>query len=145
MAGVIRGLAIARRLARPVLYCGVWAAAAAAQAPHEPGVESTARPAQEITAGRAAEPDGYWMGDVDAPTPATIRGGSVIHTADLAALLRQGGTVLVDVSNAPRRPSGLAPGWGFPAPAPGRYPLKPTIFFATAWQRRRPAISTGRW
>ncbi|HWJ34312.1 MAG TPA: DUF2380 domain-containing protein [Steroidobacteraceae bacterium] len=58
----------------------------------------------------AAEPDGYWMGDADAPVPAAIRGGSVIHADELEALLRQGGAVLVDVSNAPRRPLGLAPG-----------------------------------
>jgi PQQ-dependent catabolism-associated CXXCW motif protein len=65
-----------------------------------------AEPATET----AAEPDGYWTGDVDAPVPATIRGGSVIHAKDLEALLRQSGAVIIDVSNAPRRPLGLAPG-----------------------------------
>jgi len=33
--------------------------------------------------GTAAEPDGYWTGDVDAPVPASIRGGRVIHAKDL--------------------------------------------------------------
>ena len=60
--------------------------------------------------GTAAEPDGYWTGDVDAPVPASIRGGRVIHAKDLEALLRQSGPVIIDVSNAPRRPPGLAPG-----------------------------------
>jgi PQQ-dependent catabolism-associated CXXCW motif protein len=67
---------------------------------------AAAEPATEI----AAEPDGYWTGDVDAPVPATIRGGSIIHAKDLEALLRQSGAVIIDVSNAPRRPPGLAPG-----------------------------------
>jgi PQQ-dependent catabolism-associated CXXCW motif protein len=58
----------------------------------------------------AVEPDGYWTGDVDAPVPATISGGSVIHAKELQALLRQSGAVVIDVSNAPRPPQGLAPG-----------------------------------
>jgi PQQ-dependent catabolism-associated CXXCW motif protein len=66
--------------------------------------------AAEPPAETAAEPDGYWTGDVDAPVPATISGGSVIHAKEIQALLRQSGAVVIDVSNAPRRPQGLAPG-----------------------------------
>jgi PQQ-dependent catabolism-associated CXXCW motif protein len=66
--------------------------------------------AAQPAAATAAEPDGYWTGDVDAPVPATISGGSVIHAKELQALLRQPGAAIIDVSNAPRRPSGLAPG-----------------------------------
>jgi PQQ-dependent catabolism-associated CXXCW motif protein len=58
----------------------------------------------------AAQPSGYWMGDVDSPIPATIQGGRVIHAKELEALLSRGGIVVVDVSDAPRRPDGVAPG-----------------------------------
>src|SRR5947209_987823 len=56
------------------------------------------------------EPQGYWEGDINAPTPSTLRGGRVIHVAELQALLRQGTAVLIDVSGTPRRPAELAPG-----------------------------------
>jgi PQQ-dependent catabolism-associated CXXCW motif protein len=57
-----------------------------------------------------AEPEGYWDGNVDAPTPSTLHGGRVIHVAEVEALLRQGKAVVIDVSNTPRRPAELAPG-----------------------------------
>jgi len=57
-----------------------------------------------------AEPAGYWEGDVDAPTPTTLKGGRVIHVEEVEALLRQGKAVVIDVSNTPRRPAELAPG-----------------------------------
>jgi PQQ-dependent catabolism-associated CXXCW motif protein len=60
--------------------------------------------------GVVAEPDGYWEGNVDAPTPATLQGGRVIHVGEVEALLRQGKAVVIDVSNTPRRPAELAPG-----------------------------------
>jgi PQQ-dependent catabolism-associated CXXCW motif protein len=60
--------------------------------------------------GGIAEPDGYWTGDADAPLPATLRGARVIHVEEAAALLQQRATVVVDASNAPRRPPELAPG-----------------------------------
>src|SRR5258707_1636216 len=65
------------------------------------------------TAGVAAspppEPAGFWTGPVNDPVPATLEGGKVIHTQDLAALLKhkQGSAVIVDVSDAPRRPDNL--------------------------------------
>jgi PQQ-dependent catabolism-associated CXXCW motif protein len=59
----------------------------------------------------AAEPSGYWTGPINSPVPLTLTGGTVIKNAhDLRKLLRQGGTIIVDVSNAPRRPENLAPG-----------------------------------
>jgi PQQ-dependent catabolism-associated CXXCW motif protein len=61
-------------------------------------------------AATAPEPQGFWQGPTDAPTPATISGGSVIHTDALIGLLRQHPLVLVDVSSAPRRPPELRPG-----------------------------------
>jgi PQQ-dependent catabolism-associated CXXCW motif protein len=60
--------------------------------------------------GVVAEPEGYWGGNVDAPTPATLQGGKVIHVEEVEALLRQGKAVVIDVSNTPRRPAELAPG-----------------------------------
>jgi PQQ-dependent catabolism-associated CXXCW motif protein len=60
-------------------------------------------------ASAAAEPDGFWTGPVNDPVPETIKGGKVIHTQALAALLKDkdGSAVVVDVSNAPRRPDNL--------------------------------------
>ena len=58
----------------------------------------------------AAEPEGYWEGKVDAPTPSTLQGGKVIHVEEVEALLRQGKAVVIDVSNTPRQPVELAPG-----------------------------------
>ncbi|HLZ96747.1 MAG TPA: rhodanese-like domain-containing protein [Steroidobacteraceae bacterium] len=70
-----------------------------------PAVSCLAQGAQGV-----AEPEGYWTGDGDSPTPSTIHGGSVIHVAELGALVRQGNAVIIDVSNTPRRPAELAPG-----------------------------------
>jgi PQQ-dependent catabolism-associated CXXCW motif protein len=59
----------------------------------------------------AAEPSGYWTGPINSPVPLTLSGGTVIKNAhDLRKLLSQGGTIIVDVSNAPRRPDNMAPG-----------------------------------
>jgi PQQ-dependent catabolism-associated CXXCW motif protein len=58
----------------------------------------------------AAEPEGFWEGNVDAPTPSTLHGGTVVHVEDVGTLLRQGQAVVIDVSNTPRRPAELAPG-----------------------------------
>jgi len=56
-----------------------------------------------------AEPDGFWTGPVNDPVPVSLRGGKVIHTRALAALLKSRGSpvVIVDVSNAPQRPDNL--------------------------------------
>ena len=59
----------------------------------------------------AAEPSGYWTGPINSPVPLTLSGGTVIKSAhELRKLLRQSGTLIVDVSNAPRRPENLASG-----------------------------------
>ena len=59
----------------------------------------------------AAEPAGYWTGPVNAPVPLTITGGTVIRNAhELRALMKRVSPIVVDVSNAPRRPESLAPG-----------------------------------
>ncbi len=57
-----------------------------------------------------AEPEDYWTGPINSPVPATITGGTVIHTPELKELLARNGIVLVEVSNASRRPENLAPG-----------------------------------
>lgn len=57
------------------------------------------------------EPDGYWTGPVNSPVPLTVKGGRVVHDAhELQTMLRKPGTVIVDVSNSPRRPEHLAQG-----------------------------------
>ena len=62
------------------------------------------------TVATPAEPDGFWKGPVNDPVPNTIKGGKVIHAKALAALLKKDeGAVVVDVSNAPRRPQNLPP------------------------------------
>lgn len=59
----------------------------------------------------ASEPTGYWTGPINSPVPATLTGGKVINTArELRTLLTRPGTIVVDVSNAPRRPDNLAAG-----------------------------------
>lgn len=73
-----------------------------------PSFAASHRGAQNDVA--APEPPGYWTGPINAPVPKTLTGGKVIHSAhQLRTLLRQGGAVIVDVSNAPRRPENLAP------------------------------------
>jgi PQQ-dependent catabolism-associated CXXCW motif protein len=78
------------------------------------GLAITAAPIPSATARNdvvAAEPTGYWTGPSNSPVPLTISGGKVIQDARrLQALLKHGGTVVVDVSNAPRRPENMAPG-----------------------------------
>jgi PQQ-dependent catabolism-associated CXXCW motif protein len=74
-------------------------------------VLSVFAPAREADAGAPTvrEPEGFWTGPVNDPVPDTLAGGRVIHTLDLAALLKEkgGSAVIVDVSNAPRRPDNL--------------------------------------
>src|SRR5512146_932612 len=65
-----------------------------------------------VSAGEAvpvAEPAGYWTGDVNSPTPTTLHGASVVTATQVRKLLETG-AVVIDVSNAPRRPEHLAPG-----------------------------------
>jgi PQQ-dependent catabolism-associated CXXCW motif protein len=70
-------------------------------------------------AAAVAEPAGYWLGAVHGPVAATLSGGTVIHTRKLAALLKDGPAMVVDVSDAPRRPANMAAGalW-LPLPHP---------------------------
>ena len=68
----------------------------------------TPRPANTAA---APEPPGFWTGPINSAVPATIAGGKVINSArQLQSLLKQPATVIVDVSNAPRRPDNLATG-----------------------------------
>ena len=57
------------------------------------------------------EPSGFWTGPIDSPVPRAIQGGRVIHARKLAGMLKDGRTVVVDVSNAPRRPPNLSTPW----------------------------------
>lgn len=57
----------------------------------------------------AAEPPGIWTGPMQGAVPATLSGGRVIDVDEVAALVKNGDAVLIDVSAAPRRPEGLDP------------------------------------
>jgi PQQ-dependent catabolism-associated CXXCW motif protein len=52
------------------------------------------------------EPQGYWD---HGTTPDRITGGTVIHTAALARLVKRQTVSLIDVSAMPKRPEGMAP------------------------------------
>jgi PQQ-dependent catabolism-associated CXXCW motif protein len=65
-------------------------------------------PLLAIAADPVPEPAGYWMGSAHGPVATSITGGTVIHTRALAALLQAGSAVVVDVSDAPRRPANMA-------------------------------------
>ena len=69
----------------------------------------SAAAAEEPATGTPPEPHDFWVGPVNAPVPATLTGGTVIRAADLAAFLKQGHVVIIDVSNSPPRPDKLAP------------------------------------
>jgi PQQ-dependent catabolism-associated CXXCW motif protein len=55
------------------------------------------------------EPEGFWTGPINSDVPATIGGGKVIHAQELAQLLKQTQPLVIDVSNEPKRPAGMAP------------------------------------
>lgn len=67
-------------------------------------------PAGAAETASVPEPQGYWLGPIHGPVPATIAGGTVLDTMALAHLLADGGAVLVDVAEAPHRPVGLPAG-----------------------------------
>jgi PQQ-dependent catabolism-associated CXXCW motif protein len=70
-----------------------------------------ANTAKPPSANTAPEPSGFWTGPINSAVPATLAGGKVINSArQLQSLLTRPATVIVDVSNAPRRPDNLATG-----------------------------------
>jgi PQQ-dependent catabolism-associated CXXCW motif protein len=76
-------------------------------------------PLLAISAPIVPEPAGYWLGPTHGPVATTIKGGTVIHTHALAALLKAGSAMVVDVSDAPRRPANMAAaGVWLPLPHP---------------------------
>jgi PQQ-dependent catabolism-associated CXXCW motif protein len=111
-AGCLRPVALA-----VVLGCAVWAPVGPATAMEAPGTKADAAaeahgaapsPAKhEVPDDAAPEPGGFWTGAINSPVPRTIAGGKVIHSRKLAGLLSKATVVVVDVSNAPRRPDNL--------------------------------------
>lgn len=65
-----------------------------------------------VHADNVPEPDGFWTGPINSDVPASIRGGKVVHAAELQELIEQHDPLLIDVSNMPKRPEGM------PADAP---------------------------
>ena len=76
-------------------------------------------PMAVLAAPAVPEPAGYWTGPTHGPVAATLSGGTVIHTRKLARLLKTDGVMVIDVSDAPRRPANMAAGavW-LPLPHP---------------------------
>jgi PQQ-dependent catabolism-associated CXXCW motif protein len=56
------------------------------------------------------EPDSYRMDHYRAPVPDTVRGASVVHTADLSKLIASQHPILIDVLPAPAPPADPRPG-----------------------------------
>jgi len=56
----------------------------------------------------APEPDGFWTGPMGGPVPASIEGGTVVDTSELAALIAAQRPVLVDVGPMPHKPDDIA-------------------------------------
>ena len=54
------------------------------------------------------EPEAFWSGPINSAVPATIYGGKVLHVQELTRLLQQTNPVVIDVSNEPKRPPGMA-------------------------------------
>src|ERR1700704_1570727 len=97
MRPIVRAVVIAATLG---VWVGPMSATVHARAAGEAGAKVAAVAVR-------AEPEGFWNGPVNDPVPGTIKGGKVIHAQALAALLKQKNVVVVDVSNAPRRPESL--------------------------------------
>jgi sulfur-oxidizing protein SoxY len=60
-------------------------------------------------ASQVEEPKDFWLGPVNAPTPSTLHGATVIRAPDVAAIVKNQRAVVIDVSNTPERPQKLAP------------------------------------
>ena len=62
------------------------------------------------------EPAGFWTGPMGGAVPATISGGTVVDTAELAALIAAQQPVLVDVGPMPHKPDNIAADQWTPPP-----------------------------
>jgi PQQ-dependent catabolism-associated CXXCW motif protein len=99
---------VGRRIVSAALVALVVLSHSAGQAAlAEPSVVAGKAGARTAAVTGPAEPEGFWNGPVNDPVPHTIKGGRVIHTKALAALLKSKDAVLIDVSNALRRPQNL--------------------------------------
>jgi PQQ-dependent catabolism-associated CXXCW motif protein len=66
--------------------------------------------AAQVRAAEISEPEGYRLEDYRAPTPATLRGAKVIHTAEAELIWRSRSASFVDVMPRPPRPRNLPEG-----------------------------------
>lgn len=73
-------------------------------------VLAAAQGAPATAPGNVPEPQGLYQGPMHGYTPSTLKGGTVIDPAGLAALIEAKQPVLLDVAEAERKPSGIAPG-----------------------------------
>ena len=75
-----------------------------------PLLDASGKPLFVPSEGAVPEPTAYRMDNYRAPTPATVKGASVIDTDGLQHLHMTTNAVLVDVLPAPRRPPEMKPG-----------------------------------
>lgn len=68
------------------------------------------------TSNSVPEPAGFWTGPIGGPVPATIAGGEVVTTAELAALIAAEHPVLIDVGPLPHKPDNIAADAWVPPP-----------------------------
>lgn len=59
--------------------------------------------------GNVPEPEGMYTGPLHGYTPSTLKGGTVLDPAKLAALIDAAHPLLLDVAEVDRKPAGLAP------------------------------------
>jgi PQQ-dependent catabolism-associated CXXCW motif protein len=97
------------------------------------------------------EPPGFWTGSMQGAVPASIAGGRVVDTAQLAALIQAQHPVLVDVAMPPHRPDNIASASWMPPPhhtvpgavwlpGVGKGVITPTV---DMWYRARLQALTG--
>ena len=112
LGAILSSAAEAPAAARPYAGDAALAAPAISEANAPPGPPpAPVATNPPLTPLSTPEPTGYWTGPINAPVPATLTGGTVISSAHrLRVLLSHKGTVLIDVSNAPKRPDNMAPG-----------------------------------
>lgn len=92
-------------------------AQAAGGVPHKAGKPGAGGKSAASKPTGAPEPEGFWTGDDNAPLPATVHGGKVVHVQALSKIVLAGdNTLLLDVSNRPIKPDNTPEGQTWTTP-----------------------------
>jgi PQQ-dependent catabolism-associated CXXCW motif protein len=73
------------------------------------GARAQERPIGAPEAAAPAEPAEYRTGDYRSPTPLTLRGATVVSSAEAMTLWKANGALFIDVIPRPRKPDNLPP------------------------------------